>query len=739
VRTRGQTALTAAKVTLIASVLVAIGWLVYVRLPVHNQRISCWWRDGHRLALGADVLVRGCPVGEVVGYEPADRGGVVGWQFTLELDKCNPQLAREICRPDSEFRIGYFNVEDAEVENVQAWDGAAIHVSPGQKADAWCTDFVGREGQPLDSRIGPASPRSLVRFPVGWNLKRGDPVYDNETQERVGEVENVTLAESVHAVLAYYQPADTCPYAREGVEHYIARPYLQGMQAYHARTVFTGAEVFVVRTDPQAAARLRGPGGMVEYEGRPEPPPDPELSMSGPALVLKGSSRDVYGVQVGTAVRHGGDIGRVCRMEPEPRSDSWLLTVKFRRSLDATCYRRLLTRYYVVSLGWTPTGLTGHTSTPVEGVFIAAVLDPLGAASRVVDELPILSGNPPKYGPLPGEKRMWLECERAVKPGTGIAFKGYAAGYVLNCTPQGQRLVAEARIYPWAQPTITKNTRLFLVKPEVGLSLTGLISGKEGLELPQLESLAEDRIEFRTPPEAGEQVDLDTHRQCFRLHAKPEDEWLTWMTALTAPAVAVARLKELPLPLEVKFSYRVSTTGLNIRSRLASTTGIPFPRDAHQGWVVALPTGLLGVEDLLCPRTYDGLTDIQFSVSGAPYERGRKVYYTRNVGNGLTFMVAKPLGNWRVCSPEQLGYADKVADLQLRVGSRILTLAAHHLKAQGSEWIVSPEAGCESDWHGSPGFVNSRLVGFLHCADGEKRAKILLLAKDARTRLGAKE
>jgi hypothetical protein len=282
--------------------------------------------------------------------------------------------------------------------------------------------------------------------------------------------------------------------------------------------------------------------------------------------------------------------------------------------------------------------------------------------------------------------------------GAPLTYRDTRIGTVLVVGLADDARAAEARVYvesPFVG-LIRAETRFWNVSGiDVGL---GLWRGLE-LDVQSLQTLALGGLALAVPDEPGPPVAAG-HR--FRLHERPEKEWLAWRPAIPiGPTPAT-----LPRPLQVTLQWKEGRLWSSERSRA--------------GWALLVAEGLLGPSDLLdlpasarsgsAQLLLPGMVVPVSAGSGRWSAGGASLLALPGPPPGLPPGAAAPWRRFR--RPEAPEDAMAVVGDPARTP---LPIGAGQLRVEGGHWAVAADLVVPALWHGAPvvGRRDGAVIGVL--------------------------
>jgi len=265
--------------------------------------------------------------------------------------------------------------------------------------------------------------------------------------------------------------------------------------------------------------------------------------------------------------------------------------------------------------------------------------------------------------------------------GAPLTYRDARIGTVLAVGLADDARSAEARVHvePPFVGLIRAETRFWNASGiDVGL---GLWRGLE-LDVQSLQALALGGLALAVPDEPGPPVAAG-HR--FRLHERPEKEWLAWRPAIPiGPTPAT-----LPRPLQVTLQWREGRLWSSERSRT--------------GWALLTAGGLFGPSDILDVPPSARSGSAQLLLPGLVVPLPAEAPRWSAAGASLRAVPAAPpgaAGAWRrFRRPEGPEDAMAVGGDPARSP---LPIGAGQLRVEGDRWAVAADLAVPAHWHGAP-------------------------------------
>jgi paraquat-inducible protein B len=289
----------------LAAVLSWGAWTAYKEL-VPGPEFTFVCTDSHRLRAGSEVLLNNRRIGEVTRMRTAAGPGEI--QVVCRLE-CTEALADRVLRGSTTARIKRLEVQNLRI---RAEDSLvrppAVWLELGDPQASFADEFGFHSEAPIaDARLRWNTLRTRVSWRSVHGLKYADRVFDH-SGVAIGYVVGVNpdpAGDSVSVELAYvgYTDAGSCPYAREGTEHFIERFETKRLEVQGEDTPFFGRKIVVLRGSPEAKVTQT-------FVGRAEPPPHPGIRWNSPRAEVVW--QDAHGLDYGSAVLADGvQVGAV--------------------------------------------------------------------------------------------------------------------------------------------------------------------------------------------------------------------------------------------------------------------------------------------------------------------------------------------------------------------------------------------------------------------------------------------
>ncbi len=406
-----------------------------------------------------------------------------------------------------------------------------------------------------------------------------------------------------------------------------------------------------------------------------------------------------HGIQVDDAVRYRGiRIGRITAVRLA--ADGRAVEIAARLDPSAREMAREGSRFWIVRPQVSIRGLSG-LDTVIGANYIN--VRPGGGPFR--DRFTGLEDPPHPAVVAPGSLTVTVTAPEKgrLRPGAPVAYREMAIGVVsrVALSRDAGSVTAEIYIAPENVPLIRRRTRFWRAS---GARLSAGFTGFD-FQLDSVQGLIDGGVNISVPPDPGPSA-LPGHR--FRLHDRPDPDWLAWRPALNLPGTEHA---PLPRPVRIAATQEKRLLG--------------WDRDVHRrGWVLPVDGGLLGPADLLGPAEAGGPVRLRLpeadhavAVPAAPEPRGAGL---------VRLPFPHPYPAW---PPERqrrpTGPEDTVVIGDPRQPSRFLS--ADRYIQNGDHWAVDPDLPFSDDWHGAA-VVSDRdgaVIGFL-LKDGDAVRAALL-------------
>ena len=397
----------------------------------------------------------------------------------------------------------------------------------------------------------------------------------------------------------------------------------------------------------------------------------------GQGLVVTVRADQGHGIRVGDALRYRGiTAGEVQGVRLAADAAEVVLTVALEPGSGELA--RAGTRFWIVRPHVSLDEVTG-LETLIGARYLTCL--PGGADEPFETQFRALAEPPVIVSIEPGGLEIRLQGDRrhGLRRGAPLSYRGVEIGSVLEVGLASDATAVEARAYvlPAYVGLVRSNSRFWEVSGlDVSLGLTGGLS----VQLESARALLVGGIALATPSEPGEPARAG---QLFRLHARPEAEWLEWRPPLPIGAELDEGGPPLPTPLRAVRTYKT-------RRWLARE------REAV-GYVVRAGETLVGPADVLAPDEEDVEPELRVAgelVAAAPEVLARAEGVVRvawPAADGVTSETppARPLGAPEPCL------------LVGEPGARPLALDPARLEAQGGRWIVQEDVNPGEAWHGA--------------------------------------
>lgn len=285
--------------------------------------------------------------------------------------------------------------------------------------------------------------------------------------------------------------------------------------------------------------------------------------------------------------------------------------------------------------------------------------------------------------------------------GSPLTYRRIQVGAVLSVglASDGRTVEVQARVRQDFASLIRPDTRFW---DAGGVTLDVGLSGVR-IHLDTLETLIRGGVSLAVPEGAADPV-TSGHR--FKLHRKPESDWLGWQPTVAVGQTALPPGSPLPRPARATLTWTEGRFWSTSRSR--------------EGWVIGLQGGLLGPADLFDPGedADEGTAVLQVAGVAHPVDGP-----TDSPAPGLGVLaveVTTGLPAWpreRQRRPEAPEDCLALAD----PGSPPLSLSAGRFIAKPGHWLIDKEVPLGRRWHGAAILARSdgRLIGLLLIDDDD--------------------
>ncbi len=289
----------------------------------------------------------------------------------------------------------------------------------------------------------------------------------------------------------------------------------------------------------------------------------------------------------------------------------------------------------------------------------------------------------------------------SLTPGAPVTYRQMQIGTVLSVGLASDAASVQVRAYVQPQYVhLVRNSSKFwnVSGANLNLSFKGL-----RYEVESLAALIKGGVALATPPGEGRVVTTG-HR--FKLHPKPEDEWLKWRPALLVGSEN--------LPSGARRPSMVRATVSRLKGRI-------FKRTRQRvGWVLPVAGGLVGPKDLL----EAGEAKEQARLEAAGQQFALEGLETKMLASGLMFVRAplKDVASWQPPSKGVAELAEAEDCLIITDASTTpMPIDAQRLGVSEAGWAIDPAIAFPLDMHGAAVVSRSdgRMVGFLWVHGGE--------------------
>lgn len=411
----------------------------------------------------------------------------------------------------------------------------------------------------------------------------------------------------------------------------------------------------------------------------------------GPLITVELGS--AHGLSAGDVLQHRGMVAGTVQ-DVELDADGGNVRVILRLRDDAEGLARDGSRFWVERPMLGVEGVRG-LGTVIRGPHLE-VLPGAGAPRRRFVGL----DQPPVRGPeLADGLELVLEGPRrgGLVPGAPVLYRQVPVGKVLSCGLAVDARTVEVRLAIEARYAglVRADTRFWQVG---GVQLeAGILNGLT-MRLDSLAALALGGIAFATPEDHAPEPVVTGHR--FKLHRKPDDDWLDWTPSLPVNSAALGGGVRAPVLRRAALSW--VEAGWWTRKR------------SHAGWVLPLGDAVLGPADLVVPPANDDIEQLRFELGGVSHELVGEAQV-----HGL--LALRRLPGVGGAPPAALRAPGAVEDLVLVDGDGAeLVLAASRLRADGDLWALVDGRVLDPSWHGAAAcaLADGAVIGFAVVGDG---------------------
>jgi paraquat-inducible protein B len=264
-----------------------------------------------------------------------------------------------------------------------------------------------------------------------------------------------------------------------------------------------------------------------------------EWQQRGPEIKIHFS--DASGLKANqTDLEHKGvSVGIVKSVTLDPDLSGVTVTLQLRK--EAAGFAREGSQFWIVQPRIGLSGVSG-LETIISGVHLNA-RPGRGAAAMEFDGL-----DEPPAPSVEGEGRVYqllTDNLRTMRPGAPVRYRNFQIGEVetIQLSDSAELVAIRIRVQPAYTALVRQNT-LFWNAGGIPINFS-LFGGS--VETASLSSMLTGAIALATPDMTAEEAPENTP---FRLHAKPEDDWLTWHPRIppTESPLVSAQEPEPPLP-----------------------------------------------------------------------------------------------------------------------------------------------------------------------------------------------
>ncbi|MEK1907755.1 MAG: MlaD family protein [Pseudomonas sp.] len=484
------------------------GWLAWRAYDQAGIEIQVFFPSGDGIQAGkTEVIVKGMPIGKVVGLELDDTGKQRGVRVTIEMDK----RVESHLRSNTRFWLVKPSVSLAGITGLETLvSGNYITASPGDGEPA--REFIAlTEPPPLADSV-PGLHLMLKADRLG-SLNRDSPVFYKQIQ--VGRVKSYALAQdqSTVEIKVFIQPEFAS----------LVRKHTRFWNASGV-SIDAGLSGVKVRTESLSSIVAGGIAFSTPEHRADSPPTDPsipfrlyedyEAAQSGIKVALK--LTDFEGLEAGrTPVMYKGiQVGTLKAF----KVDEDLAGASTELALDPSTEDYLVegTDFWVVKPSISLAGITGLEAL-VKGNYIAIRPGEKGAAPA--RDFVARAKAPPLDLGAPGlHMVLFSDVLGSLDVGSPILYHQVKVGSIQSYqfTHDRKRVVLGAHIEPEYANLVNSSTRFWNAS---GIKLTGGLSGIE-VKSDSLQSLLAGGVSFETP---DMKAPVERKIQRFTLHSDRED------------------------------------------------------------------------------------------------------------------------------------------------------------------------------------------------------------------------
>jgi hypothetical protein len=396
-------------------------------------------------------------------------------------------------------------------------------------------------------------------------------------------------------------------------------------------------------------------------------------------LVITVRAEEGHGLRVGDALRFRGiAVGEIRTVRLSADAAEILLSVALEPG--ARELARAGSRFWVVRPHVSLDGITG-LETLVGARYLTCLPGlpggPIETEFRALAEPPVTHTNEP--GGL--EIRLQADRRHGLRRGAPLSFRGIEIGSVLDVQLASDATGVEVRAYvlPAYAGLVRRDSRFWEVS---GLDVSLGLSGGLSVQFESTRALLVGGIAMATPSSPGEPAHQE---QLFRLHERPDKEWLEWRAPLPIGGAGMDGPGP-PLP-QLSSALR----GFKARRYLARTREV-------SGLVLRVGEALVGPADVLAPTGVE--LSPALSIDGLAVHPGLQV-----LARGLGAVRVEAPGGTPAPEPpvpplRALGEPEPCLLVSLP-GTQPLALDPARLTVEEGQWRVQASLNPGPAWHGA--------------------------------------
>ena len=409
-----------------------------------------------------------------------------------------------------------------------------------------------------------------------------------------------------------------------------------------------------------------------------------------------------HGIKVGDQVRFRGiTVGVVRGVQLAPDLEGVVLELSIQPEAERLACNGTL--FWIVHPELSLGNVTG-LETLVGSRYIAVLPGPAGGERQTEfvarEERPLAE----KVGHGGLEVILEAETTHGIVPGAAVTYRQIPIGTVLSVGLSSDATCVEIRTHiDPAYKGLVRSTSRFWESGGLELEI-GLAKGLE-LDLMNLRSLIGGGVSMATPDDAEGLVATGAR---FELHSEPEEAWLRWSPPLPVGATLLPDQAPVPRPMWAQLNWR--------EGRLLESD------ESMEGWLLALPGGVLGPLDLLQapPEAKEGSP--RLALGGGAFDLRRGLEWE---SGGIAFMAATVESGveWDVERVRELGAEPEACLVFGDPGRPPVALSPARLTGTSRGWQVDPAIGLGPTWHGAAVLAreDGLLIGVLLTRSGGPR------------------